>query len=157
LRLPPCREPVNGYSKRARRVEGKLNGACSHDSAYQGQCFRDSVAVPNTGSSVYGLIVVKNATFGEVVSDRLFSVPQRPEVMSYDSDGLWHYTYDAKNRLVGMESMTVGSLDGYCIILDHVYDYMGRRSLRGGRPATGGPALMTKGLIRHIKREIMCL
>lgn len=60
--------------------------------------------------------------------------PQTPEVMTYDSDGnltsdgIWDYTYDAKNRLVGMESKTVVSQDGYFILIDYVYDYLGRRS-----------------------------
>ncbi|MDA0989573.1 MAG: hypothetical protein O3A51_02330, partial [Verrucomicrobia bacterium] len=59
-------------------------------------------------------------------------LPQTPETYTYDadgntlSDGLWHYAWNAENRLTNMTSVS-GLPPEHRLMLDFAYDYMGRR------------------------------
>ncbi len=104
-----------------------VNGATAYR---KGEYFRQQVSLSNGSTPVWEGITVTES--GQApVSGNLF-VPQTPEQFTYDldgnllSDGRWSYTWDAENRLLGLQALsTVPS--GAKLNLDFVYDWRGRR------------------------------
>ena len=105
-----------------------------------GEYFYKELNVDNSTSAVYqsvDVVGVKNnvGPNGEdaVMEDKgnIF-LPQTPEAFIYDadgnltSDGRWNYSWDAENRLIGMESVTSVPATAKKK-LEFVYDYQGRR------------------------------
>jgi RHS repeat-associated protein len=99
--------------------------------AYQKvEYFRDQFGVTNTSSAQWQRMTVSAPGQGSVTGHSY--VAKTPENFTYDadgnlsSDGRWNYTWDAENRLIGMQSLS-GAPSGSLLNLSFVYDYQGRR------------------------------
>lgn len=135
---------VNEYSERT--VPGYVNVVgTAHSSATvavsgstasrQGTHYHREVPVANTSDPAYLTISVSGTRNGYTASrEGEVFVPKTPESFGYDadgnltSDGRWSYTWDAENRLVGMETTAAAATAGAPKQrLTFAYDYQSRR------------------------------
>ncbi len=135
---------VNGLNQYTNRevpgfieVSGTATGTVSVNGqppTWQGNYFRNELAVDNSADSVFTNITViaSDATSTSLVARTSF-VPRSPEVFAYDldgnltQDGQWGYTWDAENRLTRMELLTNAVPAEHRLQLSFTYDWQGRR------------------------------
>jgi RHS repeat-associated protein len=143
---------LNQYSQRTNPGAVDVNGTSAggatvtvnNESTYRrGDYFHKALTLDNSASPVFASISVVGAKpnvggAGEdAVNQQSGSVylPRAAEVSTYDDDGnltadsLWTYTWDAENRLTGMES-TPGVPAAGKRKLEYAYDFMGRRIVK---------------------------
>lgn len=101
---------------------------------WQGNYFRQEVQVDNSAASVFTNIpLTVTSLISTSVVARAGLVAQNPETFQYDADGnliqdgQWAYTWDAENRLVGMQALTNAIPAELRLKLDFSYDFTGRR------------------------------
>lgn len=156
LRTVPGWADLGGHHVNANSVHFWHNGAYSHKAAVQGTYFWEKETPSTSSGAVSGLIEAKDVSNGNaLVADKLYALAETEapglteEAMSYDEDGnliedgLWNYTYNAKNQLISMESKGVVSQDGFYIVIDLLYDYLGRCSEKVVYEHTGDPLNLT--------------
>lgn len=97
-----------------------------------GESFHSEVAVSNGSNPVYPTIdITTTSNGGQTVNGEIY-VPEDAEPFTYDddgnllTDGRWHYTWDAENRLTQMHTIA-----GVPLVaerrLEFEYDHQGRR------------------------------
>jgi hypothetical protein len=115
------------------------------NAAYRkGEFYDYALPITNSTAPAWQPVTVQAALSGLTNRDtgNIF-LPQTPENYTYDldgnllSDGRWNYTWDAENRLIGMQALsTVPSGANYQ--LGFVYDYHGRRIAKIAQNHAGG-------------------
>jgi RHS repeat-associated protein len=141
---------LNQYTQKTVPGKARIMGAAASDAnvtvnnqttTRYGQYFQSYLDIANSSSAAYPLInivgVKKNAgTSGlDVVTTATghVFVAQTPEQFSYDDDGnltqdgRWSYTWDAVNRLIGMQTLDSLPASVPRLKLVFTYDYMSRR------------------------------
>ncbi|MEI7881587.1 MAG: RHS repeat-associated core domain-containing protein, partial [bacterium] len=141
---------LNQYTQKTVPSKARIMGAAASDATITvnnqattryGQYFQSCLDIANSSSAAFPLVSVvgvkKNSgTNGldviTTATGHVF-VAQTPEQFGYDDDGnltqdgRWSYTWDAENRLIGMETLTNLPSAIPRLKLAFAYDYMSRR------------------------------
>ena len=141
---------LNQYTQKTVPAKARIMGAAASDATVTvnnqtttryGQYFQSYLDISNSSSAAYPLINIVGAKKNSGTNDsdvvttatgHVF-VAQTPEQFSYDDDGnltqdgRWSYTWDAENRLIGMETLTNLPSSVPRMNLTFAYDYMSRR------------------------------
>jgi RHS repeat-associated protein len=141
---------LNQYTQKTVPAKARIMGSAASDAnvtvnnqstTRYGQYFQSYLDIANFSSAAFPLVSVvgvkKNSgTNGlDVVTTATghVFVAQTPERFTYDDDGnltqdgRWSYTWDAENRLIGMETFTNLPSSVPRLKLSFAYDYMSRR------------------------------
>ena len=133
---------VSGAAAVDATVTVSLNNTVPQATTRTGELFYKQLAVSSSDSAQNPSIKITGVKNGAGANggDALTTItknsflPQTPETFSYDADGnltddaRWHYTWDAENRLIAMESQAAAVSAGVSKQrLDFAYDGQGRR------------------------------
>jgi len=141
---------LNQYTQQTVPGKARIMGAAASDATVTvnnqtttryGQYFQSYLDIANSSSAAYPLInvvgVKKNSGSNglDVVTSATghVFVAKTPEQFSYDDDGnltqdgRWTYTWDAENRLIGMQTLDTLPSSVPRMKLAFAYDYMSRR------------------------------
>ncbi len=164
IRSVPGSVDVTGAAAASATVTVALNNGAPQATARGGELFFKQLTVDNGSAAQNPAIEITGVKNGvgangeDAVTEvtKAAFVPQSPERFTHDADGnltddaRWHYTWDAENRLIAMETATgayapIGPLPATASRkLEFAYDAQGRRVSRNVYSWTGNAWLLAR-------------